>query len=118
MDPIAVPLVAVICSAAIFATFMAINSRNRSEVQRTIRIALERGAPLTPELMSQLGTRKRSGHCDMRRGIITLSVGLACLAAGFVSDSLEDFATIGVFPILMGLGFLLVWKLDGKKQVA
>lgn len=51
MDGIYIPIIGVLCIAAMFITFSFLNTGNQIEVQRTLRAALERGTPLTTELV-------------------------------------------------------------------
>ena len=118
MDANYIPVIGLVSIAAMFIIFSILNSRNQQEVQRTLRAALERGTPLTPELVAQLNTNRPSGRTDLRRGIVIISLGVAAVAAGVISGAMEEFATIAAFPICMGLGFLLVWKLDQAAPVA
>src|SRR5688572_22949277 len=118
MDANFIPVIGLVSIAAMFITFSLLNARNQQEVQRTLRAALERGAPLTPELVAQLNTNRPSGRTDLRRGIVIISIGVAAIAAGWISGAMVEFATVAAFPICMGLGFLLVWKLDQPAQPA
>jgi hypothetical protein len=113
MNGIYIPIIGVLSIAAMFITFSFLNSRNQLEIQRTLRTALERGVNLTADLVSQINTNRPSRKTDMRRGVIIMSIGVAALAAGVITGLMTEFATVAVFPIFMGLAFLLVWKLDG-----
>lgn len=112
MDAIYIPVIGVLSIAAMFITFSFLNTRNQIEVQRTLRTALERGTPLTADLVAQMNTNRPSGRTDLRRGIIIISIGIAAAIAGLITGAMTEFATVAVFPIFMGLGFLVVWKLD------
>jgi hypothetical protein len=112
MDGIYIPIIGFLSIAAMFITFSALNSWSQFEVQRTLRTALEKGAPLTSELVAQMATNKPSRKTDMRRGVIIVSIGVAALVAGTITGRMQEFATVAVFPIFVGLGFLLVWKLE------
>jgi hypothetical protein len=119
MNQVAFPIIAVICVAAMVIAFSILNGRNKLEVQRTLRIALERGTPLTADLVAQMNTNSASPRgTDLRRGVIIMAIGLAALAAGLITNSLTQFATVGVFPLFMGMGFLVVWKLDKGQRTA
>ncbi|QQP97291.1 DUF6249 domain-containing protein [Lysobacter enzymogenes] len=118
MDGIYIPIIAVLSIAAMFITFSILNSRNQTEVQRTLRTALEKGTPLTAELVAQMNTNRPSRRTDLRRGIIIISIGVAAALAGVITGSMTEFATVAAFPICMGLGFLLVWKLDQNDSAA
>jgi phosphotransferase system glucose/maltose/N-acetylglucosamine-specific IIC component len=112
MDGIFIPIIGVICIAAMFMTFSVLNARNQREVQKTLRTALERGTPLTAELVAQMNTNRPSPKTDLKRGIIIMSIGVAAVFAGVISGAFTEFATVATFPFFMGLGFLIVWKLD------
>lgn len=118
MNGIYIPIIGVLSIAIMFITFSVLNSRNQTEVQRTLRTALERGVPLSAELVSQMNTNRPSKQTDMRRGIIIVSIGIGALVAGIITGLMKEFATVAVFPIFMGLGFLLVWKLESADAVA
>ncbi|UAA37410.1 hypothetical protein KIH87_11860 [Paraneptunicella aestuarii] len=115
MDGIYVPIIASICIAVAFIVFSFLNSRNHSEVHKTIRATLENGTQLTPDLVEQLNTYRATGIADLRRGIIITSIGVATFVAGIITDAMREFGTVGVFPLFMGIGFLIVWKLNQNK---
>lgn len=118
MDGIYIPIIGVLTIATMFITFSILNSRNQAEVHRTLRTALERGTPLTADLVAQMNTNRPSRRTDLRRGIIIISIGIAAAVAGLITGAMTEFATVAVFPIFMGLGFILVWKLDQGEQAA
>jgi hypothetical protein len=92
-------------------------SRNRM-MHRTIRLMVEKGQPVPPALLSPApaAVRQRS---DMRRGVVLVMIGLGLmLFFGAVNDWEGGAWAIGVVPFLIGLGYLLVWKLEGKKDVS
>ena len=56
--------------------------------------------------------RQRS---DMRRGVVLVMIGLGLiLFLGAVNEWEGGAWAIGVIPFLIGVGYLLVWKLEGK----
>jgi uncharacterized protein DUF6249 len=92
-------------------------SRNRM-MHRTIRMMVEKGQPVPPALLSPSppAIRQRS---DMRRGVVLVMVGLGVmLFFGAVNDWEGGAWAIGLIPFLIGLGYLLVWKLEGQKDVS
>jgi Domain of unknown function (DUF6249) len=72
-----------------------------------LRLA-ERGQPVPPELFA--GTHSKQS--DLRRGLVLigLGIGLAICLAQF-----EAPWSIGLIPLFMGIGYLLVWKLETGK---
>ena len=89
-------------------------SRNRM-MHRTIRIMVEKGQPVPEALLNPPPhVRKRS---DMRRGVILSMIGIGLtLFFGAVNDWDNGAWTLGLIPLLIGLGYLLVWKLEGKPR--
>jgi hypothetical protein len=91
-------------------------SKNRM-MHRTIRIMAEKGQPIPPALLAPPvpAVRQRS---DMRRGVVLCMVGLGLmLFFGAVNEWEGGSWAIGVIPFVIGLGYLLVWKLESKKDV-
>jgi hypothetical protein len=92
-------------------------SRNRM-MHRTIRIMAEKGQPIPPALLAPPAPAIRQ-RSDMRRGVVLCMVGLGLmLFFGAVNEWEGGSWAIGVIPFVIGLGYLLVWKLEGKKDVS
>lgn len=81
--------------------------------QRTIRMMVEKGQPVPAALLNPPppAVRQRS---DMRRGVVLCMVGLGLMLFFAAVNDWEGGAwAIGVIPFVIGLGYLLVWKLEG-----
>jgi len=122
-DFVAIPIVAIVFLSifgapvlivmmiGMFAFFM---SRMR---QRTIRMMVEKGQPVPAEL---LAPTRRAVHqrSDVRRGVVWTMVGLGLMVFfGAVNDWEGGVWSLGLIPFLIGLGYLMVWKLEGTKNV-
>lgn len=91
------------------------NHKNRASIMKTVQKAIDKGSELTPELMTQLGAAGNPRIRDMRRGIVFLSLGIAGLLCSlFFADAevVNGIRAGSVFPLMLGVGFLLVWKLN------
>jgi hypothetical protein len=102
--------VLIVIMIGIFAVLM---SRMR---QRTIRMMVEKGQPVPAELLAPAAraVRRRS---DVRRGVIWAMIGLgAMIFFGAVNDWEGGIWSLGLIPFLIGLGYLIVWKLETKKD--
>ena len=91
-----------------------IGSRMR---QRTIRMMVEKGQPVPAELLAPevRSVRRRS---DVRRGVVWTMVGLGLMVWLAAINDWEGGAwSFGLIPFLIGLGYLIVWKLEGKKNI-
>src|SRR5437867_2722784 len=122
-DFVAIPIVAIVFLSIFGAPvvivimiglFALLVSRMR---QRTIRMMVEKGQPVPAELLAPhaRAVRQRS---DVRRGVIWAMVGLGLMIfLGAVNEWEYGVWSIGLIPFLIGLGYLMVWKLEGKKSV-
>src|SRR6185436_11630380 len=94
--------------------FALLVSRSR---QRTIRMLVEKGQPVPAELLAPAtrGVRQRS---DARRGVVWTMVGLGLMIwLAAVNDWEGGAWSFGLIPFLMGLGYLIVWTLENKKDI-
>ena len=85
--------------------------------QRTIRMMVEKGQPVPAEMLvpTARGMRRRS---DVRRGVVWTMVGLGLMIwLAAVNDWEGGAWSFGLIPFLIGLGYLIVWKLENKKDI-
>jgi hypothetical protein len=89
-------------------------SRSRA-MHRTVRMMVEKGQPVPEALLNPPPSlRQRS---DLRRGVVLTMIGLGLMVFfGAVNDWEGGAWTLGLIPFLIGAGYLLVWKLDTKKD--
>jgi hypothetical protein len=95
--------------------------RARDGMQQTIRMALDKGHELTPEIIDRLGHPKESKYKDLRLGIIWLSIalGLALLAlavGSFAAEALQGTLASAALPFAIGLGYLVIHFLTGTAK--
>jgi len=90
---------------------------SKSRMQhRTVRMLAEKGQPIPPALLAPPTPAVRQRN-DMRRGIVLVMVGIALMICFGAWNDWEGGAwAIGVIPFVIGLGYLLVWKLEGAKK--
>ena len=69
--------------------------------------------------MKKLAIGMRHRSADLRRGIIFVAIGLAAIGLGILVENGEDFrelAGVALFPLFIGLGYLLVYKLNPDQE--
>jgi hypothetical protein len=88
--------------------------KKRIEAFQTLRFAIEKGQPLTPETLEAMA-RISSPIADLRRGIVFVAIALgfgafATIISGNATGEMHDVrqALYGVatFPLFIGLAFL------------
>lgn len=116
-EDIVVPVALFISIAVIFGLAYMYRYRTRTELQRTVRAALDKGQELTPELIERLGQPRQTPYTDLRRALIWIAVGLGFMVSAFVFDhGIVDRSLIGVgaFPLLIGLAYLVMSRFSEK----
>ena len=92
-------------------------SKNRM-MHRTIRMMVEKGQPVPAALLAPPPPAQRR-RSDMRRGVVLAMVGLGLMLFFAAVNGWEGGAwSIGLIPFLIGAGYLIVWKLEGNKDVS
>lgn len=107
-----VPVVLFLSIAAVVGLSFYFRFRTRQELQATIRIALERGESLTPELIERMSSNLNPPDADLRRGLLSLSVGVSFVLFALLlgqSEAIRPIAAIGIFPVTIGLAQLGIW---------
>ncbi|HZR04366.1 MAG TPA: DUF6249 domain-containing protein [Candidatus Udaeobacter sp.] len=89
-------------------------SRSRA-MHRTVRMMVEKGQPVPEALLNPPPAQRQ--RSDLRRGVVLAMIGIGLMAFfGAVNDWEGGSWTLGLIPFLIGVGYLLVWKLDTKKD--
>jgi hypothetical protein len=118
---IALPIVFIVFLAIfgtpilIVATIMYFSFSKSRAMHRTVRMMVEKGQPVPEALLNPPPViRQRS---DLRRGVVLLMVGIGLMVFfGAVNDWEGGVWSLGIIPFLIGLGYLLVWRLDVRRS--
>ena len=89
----------------------------RKDTQQTIRMAIDKGQELTPELIDRLGHPKPAKNRDMRLGVIWLAVaGAFGIFSQVIPDDEANTILLGIaaFPLFIGLAYLIIWRFAGS----
>lgn len=108
-----VPIVSMIVIGFTVVAFFYYRYRNKSELQKTIQQALEKGQDLTPDLIDRLAGPKQGPQADLRKALVWLAVGIGFICFGVLigePDATGPLAAIGMFPTLIGIAYLIMWK--------
>jgi len=117
----AIPIVGIIFTTLFGAPVMVVAAimffsylKSRS-LHRTVRTMVEKGQEVPAALFAPPPiVRARS---DMRRGVVLLMVGIGIMIFLGAANDWEGGAwSLGMIPFLIGAGYLIVWKLEGRKD--
>ena len=110
-----VALAAVIMPFAlpVFIVGMALYFRNRREntLHETLRIMIEKGMPIPPELIS---TKQRWGRSLLLNGSAMIATGLGLLL--FLSGFSGRYWAFGLIPLLIGVAEIVLWQVEQKNN--
>jgi hypothetical protein len=114
---VAITMLTIFGAPVLIVAFIMYFGFSKSRMQhRTIRMLAEKGQPIPAELLAPPTPQVRQ-RSDMRRGIVLVMVGIALMICFGAWNDWEGGAwAIGVIPFVIGLGYLLVWKLEGAKK--
>lgn len=116
-----IPIILFISAAVVLGLWLYFRYRTRQALQETIRVAIEKGQDLSPELLESLGQTKQSGHVDLRRGAVALAIGIAFGVLALVlgpaePDAVRPMLGVAAFPTLIGVAYLALWLFSRKKD--
>jgi len=102
-------------------SFFYFRYKSRLRAHDTIEMALEKGAELTPELIDRMISPPKGTEADLRRGVIALFIGVAFASLGLIigeEEAIRPLLGVSMFPILIGLAYLLLWRFANKEVKA
>jgi hypothetical protein len=114
---VAITMLTIFGAPVLIVAFIMYFGFSKSRMQhRTVRMLAEKGQPIPAALLAPPTPAVRQRH-DMRRGIVLVMVGVGMMITFGAWSGWEGGAwALGVIPFVIGLGYLLVWKLEGDKK--
>jgi hypothetical protein len=114
---VAITMLTVFGAPVLIVAFIMYFGFSKSRMQhRTVRMLAEKGQPIPAALLAPPTPTVRQ-RSDMRRGIVLVMVGIGLMVCFGAWNDWEGGAwALGVIPFVIGLGYLLVWKLEGGKK--
>lgn len=114
---IVIPIVLIVFATPVLivATILYFSFSSRRAMHKTVRMLVEKGQPVPEALLNPPPViRQRS---DLRRGVVLLMIGTGLMIFfGAINDWEGGVWSLGIIPFLIGLGYLLVWRLDVRRE--
>lgn len=113
-----IPIVMAIVIGIVFCVRYRFRYKEQSRIQETIQAALSQGAELTPELIERMTGPKPGRERDLRRGLVSIAIGIGFALLGIAvndEEAVGPLIGVGMFPLLVGIAYLIVWQL-GKRE--
>jgi hypothetical protein len=111
LESFGVPTVFFLFLATVIGLRLFVGYRKDKQRYETLRFMVEKGAQIPVEMIQPPMPRPPN---DLRRGILLVTMGLG-LSTFLAIAKVEDRAwAAGLIPLLLGVGYLLAWKLEQK----
>lgn len=114
-----IPIVMFTMIGVVLGLYYYFRFRTRAEMQHTVRIAIEKGQELSPELVDRLGEPRITADTYLRRGFIALALALGIATFGLLIDE-EDvpqkMLAISALPFFISMAYLALWRLTKGKE--
>ena len=95
--------------------------RNRMEMQKTLRMAIEKGADLPADFLenlNQMQNKRKTPASDIRNGIILIAVSLGLVALDLANNGyiLGKLSGVAAIPGFIGVALLILGVIGNRKQ--
>lgn len=115
MEEIFVPIFIFAAIVAIVWLFSHYNYKKRLTAHETLRLAVEKGQEVSPELVERMSYLNDPVKSDLRRGVLLIAFGVAFMILGAIMPHDEPEAMRGIlgvssFPVVLGLAYLGLWR--------
>lgn len=118
MEPgLLIPIIAIVMGCGMPIAIVAIISinkaRNNAELQKTLRMSIEKGQPLPPEFvesMSRTVPKAKNPMNDVRGGIILIAIALGLMLASYIDNDfgIHHISGFAAIPGLIGVALLIL----------
>jgi hypothetical protein len=113
---ILIPLAPFVMIIAIVVVPAWLKSRERREMQATLRTAIEKGQPLPPEIIDAMTKNVKvapTALSDIRTGIIWIAVGLGIGVLGFMigyqeAEAFHPILGFAAIPVIIGAAYVVL----------
>lgn len=113
---ILIPLAPFVMIIAIVVVPAWLKSRERREMQATLRTAIEKGQPLPPEIIEAMTKNVKvapTALSDIRTGIIWIAVGLGIGVLGFMigyqeAEAFHPILGFAAIPVIIGAAYVVL----------
>ncbi len=118
-EHVLIPLTMFIGITVVLSLYFWFRYRGRFDMQETIRLALDKGHELSPEIIDRLGHPKAPRDKDLRLALIWLALAVGLALCGIAVPDPTGHAMRGVlagaaFPFALGVAYLIMWRVAGR----
>lgn len=82
-----------------------------SLIHETVARLVEKGLPIPPELFADKPENEKS---VLQKGVLLIALGAGLIVMFLTQEGTHAPWGIGMIPLLIGVGYLIVWKLEKR----
>ena len=119
--PFLIPIVGMLIPIVAIIAYYINKTRREEAIHETVRRLSAAGQPIPPQLLDGSAFRsddnaqpRNAAATQLRSGVINLAVGLGLMGMFAVMRPGSWIWALGMVPVCLGLGFLLLWKLESR----
>jgi hypothetical protein len=114
-----IPIVLFIMIALTIWSFLFFNNKNKKDQQLTLQKLIDSGQALSPELIASIAKPQKlpdsNVDSDFSKGLLAVGLAIAIFVYGYFGLREEtEFMWFSVFPLMIGIAFLLIFKFKPK----
>ena len=119
----AIPILLIVfgCPVVMVGLVAYFRARKQKQLHDTLRVMIEKGVPIPPELLRPPVTAGEVPEADkdddprtaLRQGLFLIALGLGVCIWLWIKSS--DSWGLGFIPLLIGLSFLAEWRIESAK---
>lgn len=115
MEDVVIPIFIFASIVGIIWLFSHYNYKKRLTAHETLRLAVEKGQEVSPELVERMSYLNDPAKSDLRRGILLIAFGAAFICLGLLiphdePEALRGMLGVSSFPIILGIAYLGLWR--------
>ncbi len=100
-------------------TVMHFKTKTKAQNADIITAMVNKGEPVTPEIIRSVGFTPKRRHSDLRTGLILTAIGLAFMILGQMipeDDAPQIMTGFASFPLLIGFAMIAFWYFISRKE--
>ncbi len=115
MEDVVIPIFIFASIVGAIWLFSHYNYKKRLTAHETLRLAVEKGQEVSPELVERMSYLNDPAKSDLRRGILLIAFGVAFICLGLLvphdePEALRGMLGVSSFPIILGIAYLGLWR--------
>ena len=115
MEDVFIPITLFGAIVAIIWLYSHYNFKKRLTAHESLRLAIEKGQEVSPELVERMSYLNDPVKSDLRRGILLIAFGVAFIILGMIvphdePEGMRGIIGVSSFPVVRGLAYLGLWR--------